>query len=83
MAARVECGASIHAIFQQTVQRIQMLFSLKPSSSQAESSLKFSARWGSLEELGNKQTDSLTDWCFDREMCNQTYSIQDKKSLLT
>ena len=20
------------------------------------------------EELGNKQTDSLTDWCFDREI---------------
>ena len=30
-----------------TVRRIQMFFSLKPSQSQGESSLKISARWGS------------------------------------
>ena len=47
LTARVECGASIHAIFQLTVRRIRMFFSLKPSSSQGVSSLKISARWGS------------------------------------
>ena len=55
LTARV---ASIHAIFQLTVRRIRMFFSLKPSQSQAESSLKISARW--VSPLGNKQTDSLT-----------------------
>ena len=44
LTARV---ASIHAIFQLTVRRIQMFFSLKPSQSQGESSLKISSRWGS------------------------------------
>ena len=39
--------ASIHAIFQLMVRRIQMFFSLKHSASQGESSLKISARWGS------------------------------------
>ena len=48
LTARVEFGASIHAIFQLTVRRIQMFFSLKPSQSQGESYLKISARWGSL-----------------------------------
>ena len=36
LTARVECGASIHAIFQLTVRRIRMAFSLKPSFSQGE-----------------------------------------------
>ena len=68
LTARVECGASIHAIFQLTVRRIQMFFSLKPSQSQGESSLKISARWGSpfrRSQGTNKHTHSLTDWCFD------------------
>ena len=47
LTARVECGASMHAIFLLMVRRIQMFFSLKPSQSQGESSLKISARWGS------------------------------------
>ena len=38
---------TIHAIFLLTVRRIRMFFSLKPSLSQGESSLKISARWGS------------------------------------
>ena len=64
LTARVECGASIHAIFQLTVRRIQMFFSLKPSQSQGESSLKISARWGSpfrRSQGTSKQTHSLTD----------------------
>ena len=44
LTARV---ASIHAIFQLAVRRIRMFFSLKPSPSQGESSLKISGRWGS------------------------------------
>ena len=39
---------TIHAIFLLTVRRIRMFFSLKPFLSQGESSLKISARWGSL-----------------------------------
>ena len=39
--------STIHAIFLLTVRRIWMFFSLKPSPSQGESSLKISARWGS------------------------------------
>ena len=68
LTARVECGASIHAIFQLTVRRIQMFFSLKPSQSQGESSLKISARWGSpfrrsqgTNKHTHRQTHSLTD----------------------
>ena len=64
LTARVECGASIHAIFQLTVRQIQMFFSLKPSQSQGESSLKISARWENKQT--NKQTHSLTDWRFYR-----------------
>ena len=62
--ARVECGASIHAIFQLTVQRIQMFFSLKPSQSQGKSSLKISARWVTpfwRSQGTDKQTNSLND----------------------
>ena len=77
LTARVECGASIHAIFQLTVRRIQMFFSLKPSQSKGESSLKISDRCGSPfrgGELGNIQTHrlthSLTDWYFDRVIKN-------------
>ena len=52
-------------IFQLTIWQIQMIFSLKPSSSQGELSLKISARlsssfrrsWGT-----SKQTDSFTHW---------------------
>ena len=58
---------TIHAIFLLTVRRIRMFFSLKPSLSQGKnfSSLGLAVS----EELGsNKQTDSLTDWCFDREI---------------
>ena len=87
MAARV-ASIQIHAIFRTTlnaiflltVRRIRMFFSLKPSPSQGESSLKISARWGSAfpEELGNKQTNrlthSLTDWCFDREIRDKNIS---------
>ena len=40
-----------------------MFFSLKPSASQWESSLKILAHLAS-EELGNTQTHSLTDWRF-------------------
>ena len=58
LTARVECGASIHAIFELTVRRIQMFFSLKPSQSQGGSSLKISARWSWGT---NKHTESLTD----------------------
>ena len=47
LTARVECGASIHAIFQLTVRRIRMFFSLKPLQSQGKSSLKISGRWDS------------------------------------
>ena len=43
LTARVECGTSVHAIFQLTVRRIQIFFSLKPSQSQGDSSLKISA----------------------------------------
>ena len=60
-------------IFLLTVRRIRMFFSLKPSQSQGESSLKISARWGSpfrKSQGTNKQTNtlthSLTDWCFYR-----------------
>ena len=42
----VECGASIHAIFQLTVGRIWMFFSLKHSQSQVESSFKISGCLG-------------------------------------
>ena len=42
----VECGASIHAIFQLTVGRIWMFFSLKHSQSQGKSSFKISGCWG-------------------------------------
>ena len=67
MTARVKCGASIHAIFQLTVRRIQMLFSLKPSQSQGESfQLAGVRRFGGVREHPNTQTHSLTDWCFDR-----------------
>ena len=61
MTARVVCGASIHAIFQR---RIQMFFSLRPSPSQEESSLKIWARWGSpfRRSLGNKHTNKHTHW---------------------
>ena len=45
LTARLECGASIHAIFLLTVRRIRMFFSLKHFASQGESSLKISARW--------------------------------------
>ena len=39
---------TIHAIFLlTTVRRFRMFFSLKPSLSQGESSLKISGRWGS------------------------------------
>ena len=38
---------TIHAIFLLTVRRIRIFFSLKPSPSQGESSLKISDRWGS------------------------------------
>ena len=51
-------------IFLLTVRRIRMFFSLKPSQSQGESSLKMSARWGSpfrRSQGTNKQTHSLTD----------------------
>ena len=46
LTTRVECGASIHAIFQLTFQRIQIFFSLKSSQFQGESSLKISGRRG-------------------------------------
>ena len=58
-------------IFLITVRRIRMFFSLKPSQSQGESSLKILARWGSprrfrgvreqTNKQTNKQTHSLTD----------------------
>ena len=62
LTARVECGASIHAIFQLTVRRIQMIFSLKPSESQGGSSLKLAGvhRFGGVREHPNRQTHSLT-----------------------
>ena len=58
---------TIHAIFLITVRRIRMFFSLKPFLFHGESSLEISAGWFAVsEELGNKQTDSLTDWRFYR-----------------
>ena len=63
LTARVECGASIHAIFQLTVRRIQMFFSLKPSQFQGESKFQLAGvRRAVSEELGNIQTDRLTHW---------------------
>ena len=65
---RVKCG---HAIFLLTVQQIQMdIFSLKPSLSQGESSLKFQlagvCRFGGVREQTNKlthwQTDAFIEW---------------------
>ena len=57
--------ALIHAIFLLMVRRIQMFFSLEPSLSQGESSLKISARWvrrfGGVREQTNKQTNKQTD----------------------
>ena len=64
LTTRVECGASIHAIFQLTVRGIQMFFSLKNSQCQGKSSLKISAHWGSpfrRSQGTNNQTNSLTD----------------------
>ena len=62
------------------VQRIWMFFNLKPSSSQGESSLKISARrFGGVREQTNKQTDSLTDWCFDREKNREDIFSLDRK----
>ena len=74
----IECS-TVHALvlfmFLLTVRQIRMFFSLKPSLSQGESSLKISARWGSpfwrsqgTNKQTNKHTHSLTDWCFDREI---------------
>ena len=63
--------ALVFFIFLLTVRRIRMFFSLKPSPSQGESSLKILARWGSpfrRSQGTNKHTHSLTDWCFDREI---------------
>ena len=74
---------TIHAIFLLTVRRIRMFFSLKPSPSQGESSLKISGRWGSpfrrsqgTSKHPNTQTHSLTDWCFEREIlyCDKNYN---------
>ena len=51
-------------IFLLTVRRIRMFFSLKPSASQGESSLKISALWGSpfrRSQGTNIQTNTLTD----------------------
>ena len=47
LTATFECGASIHAIIQLMVLKNPDVFSLKPSQSQRESSLKIWARWGS------------------------------------
>ena len=67
MTARV---TSIHAIFQLTVRRIWMFFSLKPSPSQGNHPSKFQFagvhRFGGVREQTNKQTHSLTDWRFYR-----------------
>ena len=59
-------------------------FSLKPSPSHGESSLKISARWGSPFRRSSgtsKQTDRLThwltDWCFYRVM----YSLKNNTLL--
>ena len=75
MTARVEYGASIHAIFQLTVRRIQMFFSLKPAQSRGESSLKILGHWGSpflrskeTSKQTNRQNHSLTDWRFYKEI---------------
>ena len=69
--------ALVFLIFLLTVQRIRMFFSLKPSPYQGESSLKISARWGSpfrMSQGTSKHTDSLTDWCFDREIRDKSIS---------
>ena len=62
--ARVKCGGGKHAIFQLTVRRIRMFFSLKPSQSQGESSLKISGR-GICRFGGDREhkthTNSLTE----------------------
>jgi len=86
LTARVECGASIYAIFLLTVRRIRMFFSLKPSLSQGESSLKILVegvrRFGGVKEQTNKQTDSLTDKCFYRVIMGSTYEELLARTLL-
>ena len=69
----VECGnhrgqqstRSIFFISLLTVRRIRMFFSLKPSATEGETSLKFQlirlSRFGGVKEQINKQTDKLTD----------------------
>ena len=66
---------TIHAIFLLTARRIRFFFSLKPSPSQGESSLKILARLGSpfrrsygTSKQTNSLTNSLTDWYFNREI---------------
>ena len=69
-------GASMHANFQQTVRRIQMFFSPKPSLSQGKYPSKFQLAWvrrfGGVRVQTNTQTHSLTDWCFDRDMSDSS-----------
>ena len=79
----IECGASIHAIFQLTVRRIKMFFSLKPFNPKWNHPSKFQLtgvrRFGGVREQTNTQTDSLThsltEWCFDREIINHILHI--------
>ena len=89
LTAQVESGASIHAIFQLTIRRIKMFFSLKPSQSQGESSLKISARWGSsfrrckgTKKQTDRLTHSLTDWCFCRVINRSTMIMKFKQKYM-
>ena len=77
----------IFLIFLLTARRIRMFFSLKPSPSQGESSLKISDHWGlpfqrsqGTSKYTHTHTNSLTDWCFDREII---IGFLDKKSYQT
>ena len=54
-----------------------MFFSLKPPHPKGIHPSKFQlagvCRFGGVREQTNKKTDSLTDWCFDREMAGPLY----------
>ena len=67
---RVECGASIHAIFKPTVRRSQIFFAQNILHPKGNHRSKFQlagvCRFGGLREQINKQTFSPKDWCFYR-----------------
>ena len=67
LTARVECGASIHAIFQQTVQWIRIFFLaynlLNPKGNHpSKFQLAGVRRFGGVREHPNRHTDRLTHW---------------------